>query len=99
MENVKYYLPKTKSPEKKYENNYKATTLYLRNDLRQFYDDLCQYRGSRQNIGNHSMLIFKAIYDDDVKKLAELMQLVHEFKQKGYYTDKEEKQHLKKKLD
>jgi len=76
----------TRSENKKYGNNYTRFTFYVRNDLKEFWDQLTgPEKGNRSNIGNHAFELYKAIYDGDMDKLTELIISMREFKNNGYY--------------
>lgn len=76
----------TRPTEKKYENLHHKIPFYCRNDIKEFWDFLCNgEKGNRSSIGNHALLMYKAVYENDMEKLAELIKLVHNFKTRGYY--------------
>jgi|GEM_PF-2659970 len=79
----------TRSTEKRFDYNYKGFTFYIRNDLKEFWDQVTgNQKGNRSDVGNHAFELYKAAYGEDMYKLCELLLLMKEFKKEGYYKDK-----------
>jgi hypothetical protein len=73
----------TTPAEERYDNNYTKFTFYCRDDLKQFWDEVSTWKGSRANVGNIGLAMFQAAYENDLEEMAKLVQLAQKFKRQN----------------